>query len=785
MSALIEGMNPEQARAVVTTEGPLLILAGAGSGKTRVLTRRVAYLLERGVRPWQVLAVTFTNKAAGEMKERVAQLVGDTAKDVWVSTFHSTCVRILRRDIEPLGYSKNFVIYDDDDQGRVLKHILTDLRIDPKKHPPKYYRQLIDRCKNAFNDPRDEGPRADRLGQVYELYVARLKTANALDFNDLVNKVVELWETYPDVRARWQDRWRYVMVDEYQDTNPAQYRLIKMLAAREQNLAVVGDDDQSIYSFRGADLRNILDFEKDFPQATVVRLERNYRSTQKILQAASGLVRKNLQRKEKTLWTEANDGEGLRYVPVADEVEEADFVVREIRAQLRMRRPADFAVIYRTNAQSRPLEQALVQARIPHVLVGGKKFYERREVRDMVSYLKLVLNAADDVAFQRVLNVPTRGLGDKAMQSVVDEGARRGISMREAARLLGHGGGRAGNALAAFTMMMDRFERTSLDLPPGELVLTIARDSGYLAELEAEATDEAKGRIENLTELSRAVADEVDEDGKPLAPIEALRTFLDRVALSAQADELPDEGEGAVTLLTAHLAKGLEYPVVFIVGMAERCFPHARAELEEEVEEERRLAYVAITRAREKLYLTWPQRRRSMGGNVRAHPRVALPEGDPSRGLRRAGSAPGAGDARAVGTAHGTPCARVDDGGRGTARGGVDVPSPCGHPLPPHRHRRRRRRPRRASSRDPSREPSGPFRVATGGPSYDGPRLAGRTFSREGCLSSPPRNRNDPETRGHPLEPPFDDTVQGPRPAHHLCVGREPRDSPVMTGVAP
>ncbi len=614
MSALLDGLNPEQRRAAETIHGPLLILAGAGSGKTRVLTRRVGYLLEQGVRPWNILAVTFTNKAAGEMKERVAQLVGEAAKEVWVSTFHSTCVRILRRDIEPLGYSKNFVIYDDDDQGRVLKQILADLKIDPKRHPPTYYRQQIDRAKNAFEDPSKGGPRADKLPEVFRAFTDRLKVANALDFNDLVNKVVELWEHHPDILARWQDRWRYVMVDEYQDTNPAQYKLVRLLSSREPNLAVVGDDDQSIYSFRGADIRNILDFEKDFPQATVVRLEQNYRSTGKILQAASALVKRNQNRKDKTLWTSEGEGEGLRYVPLGDELEEAAYVAGEIGRMLRVRKPSDFAVIYRTNAQSRPIEQALVASRIPHVLVGGKKFYERREVRDLLSYLKLVLNPSDDVAFLRVINVPTRGLGEKAVQSILDEAARAGVPLRTAARTLGRGGGRTGNALAAFSLMMDRFEQLALLEQPGALVQTIAKDTGYLAELEAEATDEAKARIENLQELSRAASDEEDEDGNALSPIDRLRAFLDRVSLSAQADDLPDEGQGAVTLLTAHLAKGLEYPVVFVVGMAEKCFPHARAELEEEIEEERRLAYVAVTRARERLTLLWPQRRRGPGG---------------------------------------------------------------------------------------------------------------------------------------------------------------------------
>ncbi|MFZ5475135.1 MAG: ATP-dependent helicase [Myxococcota bacterium] len=615
MSGLLEGLNPEQRAAVEATEGPLLILAGAGSGKTRVLTRRVAYLLERGVRPWNILAVTFTNKAAGEMRERVAHLVADEviARDLWVSTFHSTCVKILRRDIEPLGYGRQFVIYDDDDQTRVLKDVLAELKIDAKRHPPAAYRSLIDRAKNALREVGEEMERP-RAAEVWRLYEARLRKANALDFNDLVNKVVELWEKHPDVLAKWQGRFRYVMVDEYQDTNAAQYRLVRLLTNVHRNLAVVGDDDQSIYSFRGADIRNILDFEKDFPDATVVKLERNYRSTGTILKAASELVRRNLRRKDKTLWTEAGAGDPIRLVNPYDDDDEAAQVVGEIRRLIATgRRPGELAVIYRTNAQSRPVEQALLQAKVPYVLVGGRKFYERREVRDVLAYLKLVLNPSDDVAFLRIVNVPTRGLGDKAVEGLQAEAARAGVPLRTAARTLSQQGGRTGNALAAFSLLMDRLEQAALTMEPGELALHVAKETGYLAALEAEKTDEAQGRIENLQELGRAAADAEAED-EDAGPIDRLRVFLDTVSLSAQADDLPDEGGGAVTLLTAHLAKGLEYPVVFVIGLCERAFPHARAELEEEIEEERRLAYVAITRARERLYLSWPQRRRGPDG---------------------------------------------------------------------------------------------------------------------------------------------------------------------------
>jgi DNA helicase-2/ATP-dependent DNA helicase PcrA len=684
---LLAGLNDEQRRAAATIHGPLLILAGAGSGKTRVLTRRIAYLLENGVRPWNILAVTFTNKAAGEMKERVGHLVGEGGKDIWVSTFHSTCVRILRRDITPLGYDRGFVIYDDDDQVRVLKGILAELKLDPKQHPPSMFRQLIDRAKNAMKGPAEAEGANHHFKKVYQLYTDRMKAASALDFNDLVNKVVELWQKHPDVLERWRTKFRYVLVDEYQDTNPAQYALVKLLCDHgERNLAVVGDDDQSIYSFRGADIQNILDFEKDFPNATVVRLEQNYRSTQTILDAASALVKRNTQRKDKTLWTDADRGSPIRVLRAEDENDEAQRVVAEIRRHFgRGRRPADLAIIYRTNAQSRPFEQALMQAKIPHVLVGGKKFYERREVRDLLSYLKLIVNPADDIAFARVINTPTRGLGDKAVQQIADEATRLGVPLRVAARNLGQSSGRVGNALAAFSMMMDTFERMAVLIPPEELVAIVADKTGYRAELEAEKTDEAAGRLENIEALCKAVLEDVpateDPDGVngappdgPPMPMDKLRAFLDRVSLTGQADELPDEGQGAVTLLTAHLAKGLEYPVVFVVGLVEKCFPHARAERDDEIEEERRLAYVAITRAREELTLTMPGRRlvRPPAGSEQREARWM--QTDPSRFLDELPRAVLSGE---------VPAARAERGGFGGGfGGGFRAPAP---PTPPSR----------------------------------------------------------------------------------------------------
>ena len=622
---LTDGLNPEQQRAVETLDGPLLILAGAGSGKTRVLTRRIAALLARGtvgaapdapwLRPWNVLAVTFTNKAAEEMRHRVEALVGEAARQVWISTFHSTCVRILRQDIEPLGWRRDFVIYDDDDQLRVIKAVLEELKISPKELAPNAVRGRIDRHKNGLS-AGEVLLKSDPFPKLLAKYEARLKAANALDFNDLINKVVELWKAEPAILAKWQARWRFVLVDEYQDTNPAQYDFLKLLAGAERNLAVVGDDDQSIYRFRGADIRNILEFEEDFPGAAVIKLEQNYRSKGNILKAATGVVQNNRARKDKTLRTDADDGEPVQLVVTDDDTAEAEAVVS--RMQHLGRRWGDYAVIYRTNAQSRGVEQALTRARIPYTLVGGRKFYDRMEVKDTLAYLRLLLNPDDDIAFQRIVNVPSRGLGDKAMEALRLEASTHGGNLRAAARRMGGTGGRAGNALAAFTLLMDRLERVAAVATLPELVRTVVDDTGYREWLEGEDTDEARGRLENLEELRHSAAallEEPDDDGQLPGPgLASLRHFLDRATLAGQADELPEEGSGQVTLLTAHLAKGLEFPVVFVVGLVEKGFPHARAELEEDLEEERRLAYVAFTRARERLFLTAPRRRRGPDG---------------------------------------------------------------------------------------------------------------------------------------------------------------------------
>ena len=615
----LQGLNPPQRQAVETLRGPLLILAGAGSGKTRVLTRRIAHMLQQGVYPSQIFAVTFTNKAASEMKERVAELIGDQARRVWVSTFHSSCVRILRTDAVHLGYTGNFVIYDDDDQMRLLKQIGKDLNLDPKRVPPKAIRRMMDDAKNKLLEPDDleaEG-RTDAVKiKVWRLYEQRMKGANAMDFNDLINNVVKVWRANPQVLEKWQRRLRYLMVDEYQDTNRSQYELIKLLSGGPSgNLAVVGDDDQSIYAFRGADITNILNFEKDFPGATVVKLEQNYRSTSRILQAAMTVVKRNSQRKDKTLWTDKGDGSILRIIVGRDEQSEADRVAQDIQAKMREGRKAEeIAIIYRTNARSRPFEQIFQRMRIPHVLVGARKFYQRREVRDMLGYLKLIANPSDEMGLLRVLNVPRRGLGDKAVQTLRAHQVNKGITLFQATRELSGMGGRAGKGYKSFVSLIDGASEHLRDHTAGEVVIYLAKESGYWTMLEAEDTDEARGRLQNI----RALAEDVDQDeeldqsydeeGNPVvldnSPLSRLQRFLDRATLSGQAEELPQDG-GQVTLMTCHLSKGLEYPVVYVVGMNEGGFPLLREDFtEEQVEEERRLVYVAFTRAMDELVIS-------------------------------------------------------------------------------------------------------------------------------------------------------------------------------------
>jgi len=627
---LLAGLNPPQRKAASIQKGAVLVLAGAGSGKTRLLTHRVAWLVEQGVRPWEILAVTFTNKAAAEMKERVGRLLEQrghvgAASDLTVSTFHSMCARFLRRDIEPLGWTRSFTIYDADDQKRLLKNILTDLK-GMREVKPAVVRRHIDQAKNKLWSPQELAQResfasGDPTPEAFRRYEAALKAANAVDFNDLVNLVVRLWSEHPEVVARYRKRYKYLLVDEYQDTNHAQYQLVQLLAAPGRgghgNVMVVGDDDQSIYAFRGADIRNILDFKKDFPGATVVRLEQNYRSTGHILDAANAVVANNRGRMDKSLWTDLGKGEQVRMVTTADETEEANQVVSAIRDGVRGgRKYGDFAVIYRTNAASRAFEQALLRARIPHVLVGSRKFYERREVRDMVGYLKLLLNPADGMAFTRVVNVPKRGVGAKSLSTIRDHAIARGIPLYEAARAWSEGRGKAKTAVRQLIDLLDRLRASLSEHPPSEVVDMLLRETGYSKMLEGE--ERGAERLENIHELARAIEEEQVEGQAGQGeddPLVRLQDFLDRASLAGQADELPDEGEGGrVTLLTAHLCKGLEFPVVFVAGMHEGGFPHWNArESEDDIEEERRLVYVAMTRAQRLLYVTRSRRRMKPG----------------------------------------------------------------------------------------------------------------------------------------------------------------------------
>jgi DNA helicase-2/ATP-dependent DNA helicase PcrA len=606
----LQRLNPEQYRAVTTTQGPLLILAGAGSGKTRVLTRRIAHMLHEGADPKSILAVTFTNKAAAEMKERVEELIGDVAHNVWVSTFHSTCCRILRQDIEALGWTKRFAIYDDDDQLRLIKAILEQHGHDKAEAGDilgriDYYKNRMVSVDDVVRERRSHI--GDSLVRVWIDYDEALKAADALDFNDLIGRTVQLFTEHPAILSKWRERFHYVMVDEYQDTNKGQYELLRLLAAEHRNLGVVGDDDQSIYGFRGADVSNILNFERDYPEATVVRLEQNYRSTGHILTLANAVVEKNTGRLEKRLWTEAESGPKVQLKVAPDVEAEAKWVAAAIHT-LR-RRGHDYgevAVIYRTNAIARPFESSLNQLRIPYRVVGGKKFYERREVRDLLAYLRLVINPNDDAAFLRVVNVPPRGIGAKAQAKLREDATSRGLPLLRTAKLRGAGGNKAEQGLKAFADLIDDLTMLAREQSPADLVATAVERSGYRAMLESdrdkkdEVSPEARGRLDSLKEL---VVDAGSFSAPPeaLSPIDHLTAWMDRTALTGADEAIPDGG--AVTLLTVHSSKGLEYPIVFVVQMNEGVFPHARS-LDNGIDEERRLAYVAFTRAMKRLVVS-------------------------------------------------------------------------------------------------------------------------------------------------------------------------------------
>ncbi len=612
---LLHNLNPPQRQAVQHGEGPLLVLAGAGSGKTRVIVHRIVWLIrERRVPPWQILAVTFTNKAAGEMRERVERLLGG-GEIPQVATFHSTCARILRRDSGLLGFNANFTIYDDKDSERLLKAIMAELEIDEKRYPLRGFSAAIDDCKNSGRLPDElvsTTPDGARLAKVYRLYQERLLKSNALDFGDLMLQTVRLFEQFPEVLSRYRERWQWLLVDEYQDTNPIQYLLIRLLAGERRNLCVVGDDDQSIYRWRGADIRNILDFERDFPGVTVVKLEQNYRSTQTILGAAGAVVAKNRGRKGKTLWTDNPAGDKLIYRRLEDERAEARFVCREIERYVRgggdLR---DVAVFYRTNAQSRAVEDTLVADGIPYHMVGGMRFYERLEIKDLLAYLKVLDNRADEVALRRIINMPTRGIGQATVDRISELAAGQELSMydalQEAAQssLLATG---ARSKVADFARLLEKLRALAGELTLAELAAKVMEESGYAPRLREERSDEAADRLANLQELLVAM-----EQFSGSNPDAGLSAFLEQVALVSDLERTA-AGRESATLMTLHAAKGLEFPVVFMVGMEERLFPHVRAlDDPEQMEEERRLCYVGMTRARERLYLTNARRRRIFG----------------------------------------------------------------------------------------------------------------------------------------------------------------------------
>ncbi|HEC2150402.1 TPA: DNA helicase PcrA [Staphylococcus delphini] len=611
MNPLVANMNKEQSEAVRTTEGPLLIMAGAGSGKTRVLTHRIAYLLdEKDVSPYNILAITFTNKAAKEMKERVQALVGEEAEVIWMSTFHSMCVRILRRDADRIGIERNFTIIDPTDQKSVIKDVLKRENIDPKKYEPKIFIGEISKLKNDLLTPAKAEAEADdfysrMVATVYKGYQQQLVRNQALDFDDLIMTTIRLFERVPDVLDFYQNKFQYIHVDEYQDTNTAQYTLVNMLAQKFKNLCVVGDSDQSIYGWRGANIHNILSFEKDYPNARTIFLEQNYRSTKTILQAANEVIRHNTERKPKGLWTANQQGEKIHYYEAMSERDETEYVVREIfKQQKKGKRYKDMAVLYRTNAQSRVLEETFLKSNIPYVMVGGQKFYDRKEIKDLLSYLRLIANSADDISLQRIINVPKRGIGPSSVEKIATYAADHELTMFDALAEVDFIGlsKKVTQAAAGFYQLMSNLMQEQEFLEVSEIVDEVLEKSGYREMLKREQSLESRSRLENIDEFMSVPVDY--EKNTPLEE-QSLINFLTDLSLVADVDEA--NLEDGVTLMTMHSAKGLEFPIVFIIGMEESIFPHIRAiqsENDHEMEEERRISYVAITRAEEELYLS-------------------------------------------------------------------------------------------------------------------------------------------------------------------------------------
>jgi ATP-dependent DNA helicase UvrD/PcrA len=599
-SPLLDGLNPAQFDAVLHRGGPLLVVAGAGSGKTRVLTHRIAHLIEEGMSPFEILAITFTNKAAGEMKERVGGLVGPVSQKMWVSTFHSACVRILRRDVDRLGFPTRFSIYDQADAVRLVGYVIRDLNLDPKRFPPRSVHGAISAAKNdnigaiAYAEGAEQIFER-KISDIYFEYQKRLLTSGAMDFDDLLMRTVELFRTHPDVLEHWRRRFAHVLVDEYQDTNPVQNDLVLMLSQNHRQITVVGDSDQSIYRFRGADIRNILEFEDAFPDATVVVLEQNYRSTQSILDAANAVIAKNVGRKPKDLWTEQGAGEKIVRYHADDESDEAQYVANEI-ARLHDHehmRYDEMAVFYRANSQSRVLEEFLLRVGIPYKVVGGTRFYDRREIKDAIAYLRAIVNPTDEVSVKRVINTPKRGVGDSSIGKLDAWASATGESFDQAVLRFDEAGvsGRAATGIEKFLVLTT--EIRALDADPATIIEEALDRSGYLEELQAERSVEAEGRLENLSELVGMARE-----------YETVDDFLEQISLVTDTDDTDDE-ESTVTLMTLHSAKGLEYPFVFIIGMEDGVFPHIRSLGEpHELEEERRLAYVGITRAMQRLHLT-------------------------------------------------------------------------------------------------------------------------------------------------------------------------------------
>ena len=630
---ILEGLNPSQVEAVIHQGTPLLIVAGAGSGKTRVLTRRIAYLLEkRAVAPWEILAITFTNKAAGEMKERVAELVGPRSKNMWVATFHSACVRILRNEAEHLGYSRQFTIYDSSDTLRLITLVMKDLNLDSKRYAPRTFQAAISKAKNELMGPADyrnstSNYMEEVVAEVYALYQKRLVDANAMDFDDLIGKTVELLQRFPQVRERYRTRFKHVLVDEYQDTNHAQYILVRYLVGDlsegilPAELCVVGDADQSIYAFRGATIRNIMQFEEDYLDAKTILLEQNYRSTQNILTAANAVISQNTSRKEKKLWSDSGDGEKITGYIAESEHDEAQFVADTLKSLARegISRYGESAIFYRTNAQSRVFEEVFLRESIPYKVVGGVRFYERREVKDLLAYLRLLTNPNDEVSLRRIINTPKRGIGDRALDQVDSFAKANSLTFWRALTQVSDIEGiqaRSASAINSFTdltaTLMTLVEAKS---SPASIAAAVLEQSGILREFQESEDPQDESRLENVQELV-AVAEEFAEARVEAGEEATLSAFLEEVALVADADEIP-EGEdhgGVITLMTLHTAKGLEFPTVFLTGMEENVFPHSRSIGEkDELEEERRLAYVGITRAERRLFLSRAEYRSSWG----------------------------------------------------------------------------------------------------------------------------------------------------------------------------